>query len=281
MAADPAHDALDGLAVALEDRASGSADWDGGDQEKREAKPRIQSVARAVDVLMSVAQSERGMTSKALTERLRISRQGTYHLIHTLISTGLLTRTEDDRYVLGLRVGTLAAAFERQISASEQLAPHVRALARESGETAYAAGWRHGEIVILSVARGTNAVQAAELTPGTAGDAHARASGKLLLAHLSSEELDDYLQYHPLRERTPTTITDRRELIAEINRIREQGFSMDREEFAEGLCCVAVPYDGEVSPFVIGFSIPTSRFSDDDVPHYLELARNLTWRPSS
>jgi IclR family acetate operon transcriptional repressor len=280
MAVDPVVATPLATVIAVGNGDDGQSDWGPNDGERRKAKPRIQSVARAVDVIMSVAQSERGLTSKELTERLQVSRQGTYHLIHTLVSAGLLTRSEDDRYVLGLRVGTLASAFERQISVSEQLAPHVRSLARESGETAYAAGWRHGEIVILTVARGTNAVQAVELTPGTARDAHARASGKLLLSRLSNEDLVDYLRYHPMRRRTRTTITNRRELNEDIRKITEQGFSVDREEYAEGLCCIAMPYDGEASPFVVGLSIPTSRFSDDDVPQYLALVRSLTWRPT-
>lgn len=242
-------------------------------------RPRIQSVARAVDLLLWVAESENGLTSKALADRLEMSRQGTYHLLHTLISSGVLARTEDDRYVLGLRIGTLAAAFERHITAAEHLAPHVRALARETGETSYAAGWRHGEIVVMTVARGTNPVQAAELSPGTAGDAHARASGKLLLAQLNEDALDDYVERHPLRARTDATITDRRALDGELQKIRDQQYAVDSEEFAKGLCCVAVSFDGGRSPFVIGLSVPASRYSPDSIPGYLEIARDWSARP--
>lgn len=264
---------------SVSEKDDGTLDATGTETAREVPRPRIQSVARAVDLLLWVAGSNNGMTSKALAERLQMSRQGTYHLLHTLISSGVLARTEDDRYVLGLRVGTLAAGFERHITAAEHLAPHVRALARETGETAYAAGWRHGEIVVLTVARGTNPVQAAEITPGTAGDAHARASGKLLLAQLSSETLDEFVQRHPLRPRTAATITVRRKLDAELKGIREQGYAVDREEFAEGLCCVAIPFDQGASPFVIGFSVPASRFASDDIPRYVAIAEDWNVRP--
>jgi len=225
-------------------------------------RPRIQSVARATDVLLAVARSPRGLTSKEITERLGITRQGAYHLIHTLTSTGFLTRTDDNRYALGLKIGTLAAAFPRHLAPEEHLAPYVRALATTSDETAYAAGWQGAEIVVLSVARGNNVVQPTQVVRGTAEDGHARASGKLLLAYASSDLRDEYLQAHPLRKRTPRTITDSRRLLEELETIRTQGYAIETEEFAEGLCCLAVALDNGASPFVIGLSVPASRFYD-------------------
>lgn len=240
----------------------------------RAARPRIQSVARAADILIALAESEQGLTTKEISQRLGISRQGTYHLIHTLIGAGLLTRTEGDRYVLGLRVGTLAAAFERHLTPSEHLAPYVRALARDSGETAYAAGWRNGEIVVLSVAKGDSPVQAADVVPGTAEDGHARASGKLLLAFATHQVREQYLQTHRLRRRTPNTITSRRVLDKELAAIRTQGYAVDLEEFADGLSCLAVPVDSGASPFVFGLSIPAQRFADPrDRERYLSVTR--------
>lgn len=225
-------------------------------------RPRIQSVARATDVLLEVARSARGLTSKQISDRLGMTRQGAYHLIHTLTSTGFLTRTGENRYALGLKIGTLAAAFTRHLAPEEHLAPYVRALATNTDETSYAAGWQGDEIVVLSVARGNNPVQAADVVRGTAEDGHARASGKLLLAYASNGLRDEYLKTHPLRKRTPRTITDRRRLLQELETIRRQGYAIDEEEFAEGLSCLAVPLDDGASPYVIGVSVPANRFND-------------------
>lgn len=236
------------------------SDVDSNQADRPSQKPRIQSVARATDVLIEVARSPRGLTSKQITEQLDMSRQGAYHLIHTLTSAGFLTRTGEGRYALGLKIGTLAAAFPRHLTPEEHLAPYVRALATATGETSYAAGWQGDDIVVLSVARGDSAVQAAEIVRGTAEDGHARASGKLLLAHASSDLLERYFRSHTLRARTANTITDRQRLLDELEVIKEQGYAVDEEEFAEGLICIAVPLDRGASPFVIGVSVPAERF---------------------
>jgi IclR family transcriptional regulator, acetate operon repressor len=223
-------------------------------------RPRVQSAARAVGILLAIAQSENGLTTKEISEQVGIGRQATYHLLHTLLGAGMVTRDERNRYLLGLRVGTLSAGFARQLAPSEHLAPVVRAVAQETGETAYASGWWSGEITVLTVARGTNPIQAAEVNQGYVGDAHARASGKLLLAYAPPATRDAYLETHPLVRSTPNTITSRKALERELEEIRQRGYSQDDEEFALGLCCLAVPFDAGLSPFALSISAPRERF---------------------
>ena len=210
---------------------------------------------------MAIAKSDAGLTTREISEQVGIGRQATYHLLHTLTATGMVTRAGGgSRYVLGLRVGTLAEAFSRQLAPSEHLAPLVRALARETGETSYASGWWSGEVMMLSIARGSNPVQAAEVSQGHAGDAHARASGKLLLATATPAVRDAYLDTHKLNRLTPSTITTRRALERELETIRRQGYAIDDEEFAPGLSCIAMAMDEGYSPFVLVVTAPRERF---------------------
>jgi IclR family transcriptional regulator, acetate operon repressor len=236
-------------------------------------RPRVQSAARAVGIMMAVAQSENGLTTREISEQLGIGRQATYHLLHTLVGSGMLARGEPRRYVLGLRVGALAEGFARQLAPSEHLAPIVRELAKETGETSYASGWWANEITVLAVARGSNPVSAAEVSQGHMGDAHARASGKLLLANATPAVRRDYLGLHVLRACTERTITEREPLEAEFERIRAQGYSEDMEEFATGLCCLAVPLDRGLSPFALSLSAPRERFLQNRGRYLAELRR--------
>lgn len=236
-------------------------------------RPRVQSVARAVGILLAIAQSEQGLTTKEISERVQIGRQATYHLLHTLASRGMVTRN-GNRYVLGFRVGTLAEGFARQLAPSEHLAPVVRALAQETGETAYASGWWSGEIVAFTSAGGTNPVQAAEVPQGYVGNAHARASGKVLLAFAPASVRDAYLDGHGLNRLTPNTITSRRRLEAVLAEIRERGYGIDDEEFAVGLYCLAVPFDRGYSPFVLGLAAPRHRGVENQ-DRYLAVMRRI------
>lgn len=223
-------------------------------------RPRVQSVSRAASILMRIASTDEGMSPKRLAGDLRLPVQTVYHLLHTLTEVGFVARNQQNLYVLGLSFGTLAQAFSRQLAPPEHLAPLLRSIARETGETAYVAGWWNGEITALGVARGTNPVQVAEVAHGFAQDAHARGSGKLLLAYASAAVRDGYLESHALNRRTNQTLTTREALEEEFQHIRRQGHAVDREEFVEGLSCVAVPLDAGRSPYTLGLSAPTERF---------------------
>jgi IclR family transcriptional regulator, acetate operon repressor len=247
-------------------------------REAEAQRPRVQSAARTVGILLAIAQSQEGLTTKEISERVGIGRQATYHLLHTLTATGMVTRDEGNRYVLGLRAGTLAEGFARQLAPSERLAPIVRALAVETGESSYASGWWQGDIATLTSARGTNPVQAAEVPQGYVGNAHARASGKLLLAMATDVTRDAYFKKHKLTRLTPNTITSQRALREELDRIRECGYATDEQEFAIGLSCVAVPFDEGFSPFVLAVSGPAERVAEHRA-EYLDALRRAVASP--
>ena len=227
-----------------------------------EPKPRVQSALRTVSILLAIAESANGLKIKEIMEKLKLSRQVTYHLIHTLTATGIIRKStnSNSQYVLGLAAASIADGFHRQLAPPEHLAPKVRAVVASTGETAYAVGWLNGEIVVLATARGHSPVGAAEVPQGYSGHAHARASGKLLLALADREVCEEYLARHRLERRTKRTITDRNGLAQEFERIRELGYSIDDEEFHEGLRCLAVPMAGLGGRFALGISVPGERF---------------------
>jgi IclR family transcriptional regulator, acetate operon repressor len=236
---------------------------------KAEPKPRVQSALRTISIVLAIADSSNGLKVKEILERLGLSRQVTYHLIHTLQSTGIIRKNENNRYVLGLAAATIAEGFRRQLAPPEHLAPRVRAIVAATGETAYAGGWVDGEIVALATAPGASPVGAAQVPQGFSGYAHARASGKLLLAYAEPAVCKAYLEKHPLEARTANTITDSGVLMEEFERIRARGYSLDEEEFHEGLRCLAVPVAGLGGRFALGISVPRERF-EANFERYLE-----------
>lgn len=243
------------------------------------AKPRVQTAARTVSILQAVSRSGgEGISAKELSEQLQLPRQVVYHLVHTLVQVKMLRRARGTNLVLGIGVAALAHGFHLQLSSSGFLTRCAKAAADETGETAYVSGWLDGEIIVLATARGSAPIQAAEVRQGTSGFAHARASGKLLLAMCPTAELDAYFETHELASRTPNTIVRRAALRAELDSIRVRGVSYDREEFALGLSCMAVPLGPAPTQLVLGVSAPTQRFRDNHDQYLAALtkvARNI------
>jgi DNA-binding IclR family transcriptional regulator len=223
-------------------------------------KPRVQTAVRTIAIITAVAQSAQGLKAIELSNQLRLPRQVVYHLLHSLSAIGMLRRNDRNRYVLGLSAGVIADGFKRQLAPPEHLGPLVRDLAAATGETCYAVGWVDGTISVLSTARGSASVQAAEVPLGYSSDAYARATGKLLLALTESWEREKYFSGRELKKRTARTVIDPELLAVEFAIIKERRWAEEREEYAEGLCCMAVPVEGVADRYALALSAPTERF---------------------
>lgn len=247
------------IAVSL-DRSRANVDSLRAAAAKGRKKPRVQSVGRGFDVLFAIARSDSGLKAREIVEQTLLNRQTVYHIIHSLVAIGVITKNRDNKFVLGLKIAALAEGFKRHLAPPELLGPVTREVAARTGETAYAVGWWEAEIAVMASARGSNAVSAKEVPQGMFGYAHARASGKLLLSLLSPMERDKYIAGHKLEIRTPKTIRDRVRLEKELEQIRKDGFAVDHEEYLQGLCCMAVPIGDVNSGFAIAISAPVERF---------------------
>ncbi|MGE4249594.1 MAG: IclR family transcriptional regulator [Parvibaculaceae bacterium] len=237
-------------------------------------KPRVQTAVRTISILLAISRSGHGLKARELSEQLKLPRQVTYHLLHTLLSTGIILKNDQNRYVLGLAAASIAEGFRRQLAPPEHLSPRVRAAVTATRETAFASGWMGGQIVVLATAKGLSAVQAAEVPHGYSGHAHARASGKLLLALSNETKRDEYLAANPLVAMTSRTITDQRALVKELQEIAQRGYAVDNEEFSEGLCCLAVPVEGLEGQYALSISVPAERFHAN-FDRYLQTLRRL------
>jgi IclR family transcriptional regulator, acetate operon repressor len=223
---------------------------------------RIQSVSRAARLLRLLASHRSGCTAAQAAAELALTVPTTHHLLNTLAAEGLAVKDSQRRFALGPTIAVLAQGLVEQV-VPEYLRRPLDELAERTEETAYLATWSAGEIHVLASVEGARAVRVAEAGRGPYRHAHARASGKLLLAFAEPEVRAAYLAAHPPERLTPATLVESATLDAEFAAIRERGYSEDREEFAEGVSCVSAPllHDGVV---IAAFSVsaPAQRYEN-------------------
>lgn len=248
------------VAVMFEERDSG----------RTLVHPRVQSVARAVQMVDLVARSETGLNAKEISEETGVNRSATYHLLHTLSETGVLAR-DGRRYVMGPRAGVFAAGFTRHRSPREQVAASARSLAAAVRESVVVTTETSPGIAVLGRAGGV--VIARELTRGFHGSAHARASGKLLLALGPREAAQRFVETTPMEARTANTIIDRRRFARELDEIRERGYAVDDEEFLPDVCCIAGAMETGRGSVALSIVAPADHFRAERETYLSELKR--------
>ena len=188
-----------------------------------------------------------------------------HRLLGQLEAGELLAREPDGRrYAVAprlLRLSESALAGSTQQGVRHAV---LRQLVADVGESCNLTALSGAEVVYLDRIESAFPLQF-NLRPGTRVPIHCSASGKLLLAHLPAAQRNALLEGLPLARYTATTLDNREALEAEFRRIRKDGYSVDAEEFVEGLVCVAVPVparqSGGTPRCAVALQAPAARMS--------------------
>lgn len=218
----------------------------------------ITSVQRALTVIELVAESSRPITAKTISSRTGLSLGTTYNLIRTLVHEGYLL-AERDGLVLGDRLPGMSGSPEGMLIAWGRAI--LNELCRDLRAAAYLTVFDDGEIRLVDVVDSTVAPRV-DLWVGVQDSAHATAFGKQILAELEPEDRMDYLHRHRLDSLTPYTIADRRDLLRAL--AQTNGTTVDRQEYALGNRCIAVPLRTPTLVGAIAISLPVERPTPDE-----------------
>ncbi|MFD3485205.1 IclR family transcriptional regulator [Streptomyces sp. NPDC058665] len=216
----------------------------------------IGSVRRALRLLESAGTHPNGAPAKQLAREAGLPLPTAYHLLRTLTHEGYLRR-EQGVFFLGDAVDHLvtgkAAQAERARRAMIESMEHCRDLI---GAPVYFAVYREGEIEIVAVAESPAAPAVAEWA-AFRETGHAHAIGQCLLSQLDDEARRDHLDRHPVGPLTPYSVADGRTMLARLGAVgRRTGPVVERQEYALGQACAAVPVRAGATPAALATSVP-------------------------
>lgn len=194
---------------------------------------------------------------------LDLPKSTVWESLQAMDEVGLLRRVGRGKYRLGWRsfqIG-LRARMTSEISGPAWEA--MRRLAETRHETMHLTSRFRDQVVYLEKIAPPGGMRVNLTRVGERLPAHCTASGKVLLARLSSTELADLYPADPLPALTAHSIIDRAELIEELTRTRERGHALSAQEAAVGMCCVAAPIanaHGDIA-WAMSMSFPIDRLS--------------------
>jgi DNA-binding IclR family transcriptional regulator len=240
-----------------------------------------QSVMRAFAILQTFSDERPEWNLTELAEEVELNRTTTYRLLTALESVGMVTRDEETQaYRLGSEAIVLGGRAMR--------ANFVRHIGRKALEQLSA---KTGETATLDILNGSDTLMLDEVkgryvmgmmsSVGTRYPAHASSTGKVLLAGLSKQEVDDRLP-DPLPQLTPHTITDRALLHEQLKTAQGNSYAIARDELELGYSDVAAPihnHDGElIAALTIGGASTrmTPEKQEEIIPMLREAASRLS-----
>jgi IclR family transcriptional regulator, KDG regulon repressor len=235
----------------------------------------LSSVKKALKVLQAFTEDRTELGVTQIAELLKSHKSSVSRILMTLMAEGFVEKSPlTNKYRLGMKLVELGNRALSRFDLKDYASPYLEALAQKTNEIIHLSILDKSEILYIDK-KGTGQVLTVATRIGGRNPAHACGMGKVLLSGLSQEELMKVLSTAPLKQFTPTTVTEVPRLLKEFEKIRRQGFAIDNEESFPGIKCVAAPItDGRGNVIAaMSATVPTQRMEKERMK---ELATMVT-----
>jgi IclR family transcriptional regulator, KDG regulon repressor len=175
-----------------------------------------------------------------LARQAGVAKSTAFRLLALLEDADLVER-DGTGYRLSWRMFELGTTVQHRwpIGLREIAAPWMTDLFVKSGNVVHLAVMEGRDVLYLEKVSGPNSAR----TPTAVGarvPINCSSLGKVMLAYSRPDFVEQFLA-EPMLRKTPYSVTEPGRLTTELQRIRQAGVAMDKEEAALGLVCVAAP----------------------------------------
>ena len=243
---------------------TGAAEPPDNEEAENGARRGNKATTSVLAVLSAFAADVDSFNAAELSLKLGMSGNMVRRALLTLADQGYLMRDPGAaRYRLGLRVLELQDPSFSDPDLRTLCGPYLMSLQEMTGETVRLAV-RSGDSIVIVDGAVSRRHLASRVGLGAMFPLHVSPASRVILAHLSDEEIEAYLARNvPLKARTGATITDPDKLRADVRCTREQGYALGYGDGSAGAASVAFPVlaDGGLhgSLVVVG---PEERFRE-------------------
>jgi DNA-binding IclR family transcriptional regulator len=213
-------------------------------------------------VLEAFADHPGGVGLIRLSAQLGYGKASLSKIMATMEREGFVRRDGAGHFHLSWRLLALAFGHAQRVGISGVCMPILQALADETDELVQLAVIESEHVLFVAKAEGPG--QTLRLVPlvGVVAPTHATASGKVWLASLPDKHALEVMRRQGLAPVTSRTITSRGRLLAELRRVRRDGYAItDGELAAQGRAIAAPILHGGRVVGAIAVSGPSFRLS--------------------
>ena len=204
-----------------------------------ESQSFLRTFARGLRVIEAMGHGPSRQTLGEIADAVELPRTAVRRFLMTLIDLSFV-KTDSKRYWLTPRVLRLGLSYLSTLPYWRQAQLTLEELCARMHQSC-ALSVLDGEDIVYVQRQHTTRILPVSPSLGSRLPAHAVSMGRVLLAGLPDDDLDDYLKTATLKPLTSATVIDRRLLKKQILKAREQGYAWIEGELDESICGLAVP----------------------------------------
>lgn len=227
-------------------------------------KYRIGVLNKTFD-LLDVLERDGPLTLTELSHRAATNKVTVLRILANLEFRDYVERDEVGRYSLGMRLLQLGLRKSASTDLRAVAHPVLRELRDQFDETVNLGVPSGSGILYLDILESSLSLRMAA-SAGARDDIHSTAIGKAIASRWNGRQ-QEQLASLTLAPKTPCTITGFAQLVQELARVRDRGYSVDDEENETGARCIGAPIFDHTGECVGAISVsgPTIRMTDDRI----------------
>jgi DNA-binding IclR family transcriptional regulator len=221
---------------------------------------KVQVLERALDILECFSFQNRELSLTDVVNRTGLNKTTVKRLIANLTARGYLQRDPQSKmYQLGIRLFEMGGIVFSSFSLRQAAAHPMTQLQNKSGATVLLGVCMEEQLVYIDKRESGGMIRISS-DIGWRRPLHYGMLGMILLASLEAKDVRRILRQTPLQAHTPFSITDQDAFSLRLEKIRSQGYILEKEEALEGVFGIAAPirdYSRQVVA-ALGIALPLS-----------------------
>ena len=232
--------------------------------------PRVAEISgvrvlhKTLDILEEIKTTESGYRLADLSRKVDLPKATVYRILTTLEGRGYLDRASDGSYRMAKKLFDLQRTVPLEQILQRVAQPVMERLVALCKETVNLGILDAGEVVVIATVESPQAVRMSSKI-GNRRYLHATAIGKVLLGGMPDKEVQRMLRLKGIPKLTNQTLTAKPAVMAEIHKVRGQGWALDDQENEIEGRCIGAPITSAGSTVVAALSIsgPVFRMSTE------------------
>ncbi len=223
------------------------------------------SVKKAFEIIKFISENQGKLSLSELGRQLNMNKTTMFRYLETLELLNILER-RDSNWYLGIELFSLGHKVDAKSRIVDRIHPYLQEISVRLNETVNLVGMYDNSALYLDKVESNRALQMRSQL-GDHLPLHCTSLGKAILSTLPGAEVDKILGIIKLEPYTSHTVTSIEELKSQIDFVKTNGYSLEKEELEPGLSCIAVPLHIKSANFFGGLSFSGSpdRFTDEKV----------------
>lgn len=210
---------------------------------------------------------------RELAHELQMDHAKIYRILETFEAHNFINQDPvTKKYSLGMAAWELGMTMYEGMNVKQFISPFLEKLFHQTGESIFLTILDKDEAVTLEAIEPDNKVKFS-VSVGSRAPLYVGASYRSILAFMSEDFIENYLETQDLKSYTVNTKTDIGEIRTVLKQIKKQGWAISEGEFTPDIIAIAVPLFDKNTRVIgsVTVSGPIYRMTNEKINEYLPL----------